>query len=80
MSAQIRSILAEERAREPAIGPCAAIPLITDEQCAAVDETGEHLDREIAEESDPWWLLLAGALAIVCVIVWSVYHPWGVGS
>lgn len=79
MSVCLEILRADRDAAEPAIAPSAAIPLVTSEQCAAVDETGEHLDCELAEESDPWWLLLAGATVIVSVIAYSVAvgpKPW----
>jgi hypothetical protein len=31
---------ADRHLPEPAIAPCAALPLLTDEQCAAMDDTG----------------------------------------
>lgn len=47
MSAQIHALLDEERAREPAIAPCPAMPKLTEEQMAGQDEMGEHLDCEV---------------------------------
>lgn len=72
MSAMLDRLLADRDAAEPAIAPCPAMPLLTDEQMAAFDEMGDHLDCEITEEADPWWLLLTGAAVIVSVIAYGV--------
>jgi len=86
MSAQIHDILelhrAKERAREPAIAPCAAVPLVSDAQCAAMDEMGEHLDsKSIAqiksvEQEHPWlWALYVIAGGVSTLVISMVNGP-----
>lgn len=76
MSTQLHEVLDEERAREPAIGPCAAMPLVSDAQCAAVDETSAHLPYDIGSNQgrlydDPapngplWPTFLVGVGALI---------------
>lgn len=76
MSAQLHALLAEERARDFAERPFADEPLISDMQCDAVDETGQHLDIEpiqTVEEEEPWllWLYITtAALSFLFSLAW----------
>lgn len=71
MSKYLDALLADRDAGEPAIGPCAAMPLISDAQCDAMDEQGAHLDigsrqgrlYDVPMPDGPMWpTFLVGAL------------------